>query len=735
MTSYSIAQVGIDTPLRTTFDYRIPARLHNLQAGMRVQVPFGRRKAIGIVLHLSHSTHVVQGQLKDLQAILDTTPLLDHSSLTLIEWAADYYQFPIGTALFSALPPMLRKGKPIESSRENVAEHRWVAIKSDIEKIRRAPKQKAIYQWLLEQADGVCTAELNQQFPNSRSSLLALKEHGLVASKLLTVDKDVTTTDGRSDDNKQLTQDQLFITSQLCSTLNSFAVHLIEGVTGSGKTEVYFKVIEKVLANKNGQILVLVPEIGLAPQMLQRLQTRFGTNIGVLHSSVSESERKKTWLDIGKGKIKIILGTRLAVFTPIPDLKLVIVDEEHDPSFKQHEGFLYHARDVAIYRAQKLKIPIILGSATPSFESLHNVALQKYQHHLLAKRAKSATMPIMSLVDMRKEHGMLSASLERAMIKHLQLGRQVILFLNRRGYAPAVICHDCGWVAQCMRCDANLTYHTDSGKMICHHCESTSPKPTQCRQCGSENVILIGHGTQRIEEVLRQQFPDYSLVRLDRDITRRKGNLERILAEIRDHQHQIIIGTQMLSKGHDFPNVSLVGVLDVDYGIFSSDYRALERTAQLLIQVAGRSGRRETQGEVIVQTHAPDHPLLNILLNSGYPEFAANALQLRSEWDLPPYTYQVALRANSQNSPDVTDFLNRAKQLAQQILPNKIQIMGPISPNMERKAGQIRAYLLLTAKHRKAFGNHLAPWLNKLAELPATRKVRWALDVDPIDNI
>ena len=435
MSSHCIAQVGIDTPLRTTFDYRIPGALDHVRVGTRVLVPFGRRKVVGLVVRLANTSQVSTGRLKDLQAVLDSEPLLDHKSLSLIEWAANYYQFPLGSALFSALPPMLRKAKQANTGRSEQTAFRWLAVANESADLRRAPKQAAIHRWLLEQASGASPAELNRQFPNCRASISGLEKHGLITRDLTPpVDKKNTPVTVPSH-SLQLTWEQQQISQQLCGTLNAFAVHLIEGVTGSGKTEVYFQVIERILADQAGQVLILVPEIGLAPQMLQRLNSRFDMKIGVLHSSVGESERKATWLKICSGDIKIILGTRLAVFTPIPNLKLIIVDEEHDSSFKQHEGFLYHARDVAIYRAQKLKLPIVLGSATPSFESLHNVNLKKYHHHVLANRAQSAVMPTMHLVDMRTERSasILSGALIRAMNKHLRQGKQVILFLNRRG--------------------------------------------------------------------------------------------------------------------------------------------------------------------------------------------------------------------------------------------------------------------------------------------------------------
>ena len=439
---------------------------------------------------------------------------------------------------------------------------------------------------------------------------------------------------------------------------------------------------------------------------------------------------------MSNGKIRIILGTRLAVFTPIPKLKLIVVDEEHDSSYKQQEGFLYHARDVAIYRAKQSGIPIILGSATPSFESLQNSYSGKYQHTQLTKRAHSGEMPHLYLTDMRTQEAgtIISSSLCDAMHKHLQAGNQVILFLNRRGYAPVLLCHDCGWVAQCDRCDANLTFHSFTNQLSCHHCDSTKPKPICCPSCQSTNLILVGHGTQRIEQVLQEHFSSYSITRLDRDITKKKGQLEKVLDEIHQQKYQIIIGTQMLAKGHDFPNVSLVGILDIDYGIYSSDFRALERSAQLLIQVSGRSGRRDVKGEVYLQTHSPDHPLLNILLQNGYSQFAQQAIQQRQEWLLPPFVYHVAIRARAQKSKDLLLFLDTVSSLAKKHLHSDVGIHGPISPAIEKKAGQVRAFILLSSNYRLSAANELQQCIHEIESLSLARKVRWSVDVDPMDN-
>ena len=732
MTKLHYARIGIDSPVRKLFDYRINPECASLQAGMRVLIPFGQRKVVGIVAELSDHSEVHASRLKSIIKILDQRPLFNARSLSLISWAARYYQYPVGAALFTALPPALRKVSKAKS------QLRYVWTVRSLQPLERAPKQKQILEWLQSQTGEVTTQMILDNFPGNRAALNALQQKGCIGKKELRTDipSESKLQPPVNRPQLQLSNDQAKVRDQVLKTMNRFQVSLLEGVTGSGKTEVYFSVIEKIMVQAEGRVLILVPEIGLTLQLHQRLQDYFGIDIALLHSSTSGKQRKDTWLNITTGKHRIILGTRLAVFVPIPNLSLIVVDEEHDPSFKQQEGFLYHARDVAIYRAKQCNIPIILGSATPSFESLYNVECKNFQHLQLHKRIHSEQMPIIHMVDMRSQPSdcILSSALLKAMQRHLQQNQQIILFLNRRGYAPALLCHDCGWVAQCHRCDANLTYHSRSKKLHCHHCDSSIQKPTHCPECQSHNLILLGHGTQRIEEHIRQTFPNYSLVRLDRDMTRRKGSLEATLQDIHDNKHQIIIGTQILSKGHDFPNVSLVGILDIDYYIYSMDFRALERAGQLLIQVSGRSGRRETQGEVYVQTHNPDHTLLRTLLENGYPVFAQQALIQRSEWQLPPFSHQISLRARAQKSTLVYEFLERIKHIAVRSIPEDIKILGPISPSMERKAGQYRAFLLLISKQRGMITRYLDHWLSQIEQLPEAKKVRWSVDVDPMDS-
>ena len=733
MSSSCLAQIALDNPLRKLFDYQVPAHLESQpKPGCRVLVPFGNRLLTGVFIQTIQNSAVPQHKLKSIQSVVDDQPVLSEESLRLITWAAHYYHTSLGAAIFTALPPALRKA----STQGYLHETYMSVLQGNPDELKRAPKQKAIFSWLLEQPPRAVTySELQQRFPNSRTPIQLLIEKGYIESQ----QRPLQSHSQHPIENLplSLTSAQTTVSEALLSGLNEFNPSLLEGVTGSGKTEIYFSLIEKVLQTAGSQVLILVPEIGLTPQLQARLQKHFSTEIGLLHSNISETIRCKTWLKISRGDIRIILGTRLAVFTPMPQLKMIIIDEEHDASFKQQEGFLYHARDVAIYRAKQNDIPVILGTATPSFESLQNVGSKKYHHCLLTQRVFSDQLPSIYVSDMRAQPAshILSRPLIEAMHRHLQQGKQVILFLNRRGYAPALYCHDCGWVAKCSRCDANMTYHAAHNKLTCHHCDYQMPKPSTCSDCHSNNLLLLGHGTQRIEEMLEQAFPNHAHIRLDRDSTRRKGSIETMLNDIHDHKYQIIIGTQILSKGHDFPDVTLVGVLDIDYGIYSHDFRAMERSAQLLMQVAGRAGRRDVQGEVYVQTHNPDHALLTTLIQKDYASFAQQALQSRQEYQLPPYVYHISLRARAGQIEAVQTFLIQAKNIAADIFPDEIKVQGPITPVMEKKAGQYRAFLLLTRAQRGQHTHLINEWIERLSQQKSANRVHWSIDVDPIEFI
>lgn len=508
-----------------------------------------------------------------------------------------------------------------------------------------------------------------------------------------------------------------------------FCPFLLEGITGSGKTEVYLQAIAKIL-QQQGQALVLVPEISLTPQTVSRFTARFNVPIAVLHSNLNDKERSYAWYQAHQGIARIVIGTRSAVFTSMPQLKLIIIDEEHDTSFKQQDGFKYSARDLALKRAQLEQCPIVLGTATPSFESLHNVQMGRYQHVMLTMRAGSAQLPTFDIIDIRKQKLQqgLSYSLLNKMQYHLDKGQQVLLFLNRRGFSPTLICHDCGWVAQCTHCDARLTYHKKKNILHCHHCEQQTRVPTQCVSCGSTDILPLGFGTQRIEAMLSEHFPHHKTVRIDRDSTRGKNKLHDLLEEVQAGKYHILVGTQMLAKGHHFPSVTLVAILDADQGLLSADFRAAERLGQLIMQVAGRAGRASLAGSVAIQTHHPQHPLLTQLINQGYHAFAQSALQERQIAGLPPYSYMALVRAESIVEMDPITFLQHARNLMQ--VPEGIMVLGPIPAPMQRKQGRYRAHLLLQARSRTHLQPFIAQWLTQLESL-SIKGVRWSLDIDP----
>lgn len=517
------------------------------------------------------------------------------------------------------------------------------------------------------------------------------------------------------------------------SAISGFKTFLLNGVTGSGKTEVYLQAIETVLA-AGKQALVLVPEIGLTPQTIQRFEQRFAAPIVLLHSNMTEKARAKSWLMARTGQAAIVIGTRSAIFTPLQNPGIIILDEEHDLSFKQQSGFRYSAKDLAILRGQIENIPVILGSATPSLESLHNVTRQHFHSLSLPERAGVAVIPHFQIVDVRNQYleAGLSPALLAAMRLHLQRNEQVLLFLNRRGFAPTLLCHACAWLAKCHRCDARLTLHHNPQRLFCHHCGSYQKIIQHCKQCNSTELVALGLGTERLETALLQHFPETSIVRIDRDSTRRKGSMQKMLQDIHEGKNKILIGTQMLTKGHHFPDVTLVGIIDVDSYLFSADFRGSERMGQLIIQVAGRAGRAEKPGTVIIQTHYPQHPLLQKLLQQGYTDFANNLLIERDAAQLPPYHYLALLRAEAVTASAPQDFLAAAKEL---LKPHAtvLQILGPMPAAMERKAGKYRAQLWIQAKKRPDLQNSLKLLLPALEKLKLARKVRWSVDVDPLE--
>jgi primosomal protein N' (replication factor Y) len=513
-----------------------------------------------------------------------------------------------------------------------------------------------------------------------------------------------------------------------------FACSLLFGITGSGKTEVYLALAEKALA-AGKQVLVLIPEIGLTPQLVERFRCRLATPVVALHSGLNDSERLHAWLLARLGKAGVVLGTRSAVFTPLPNLGLVIVDEEHDASYKQQDGLRYHARDVAVMRASRADIPVVLGSATPSLDTLHKAREGRYRLLELNDRAASGALPHVDLLDMRRlahneglSHPMLVAIRER-----LARGEQSLIFLNRRGFAPVLMCYDCGWIAPCPRCDARLTMHKGHNRLRCHHCGTEAPLPQQCPQCEGKRLHPLGEGTERLEQELNRQFPAARVLRIDRDTTRRKGALEASLKQVREGDADILVGTQMLAKGHDFPNITLVGVVNADQGLYGADFRSAETLMQQVVQVSGRAGRADKPGQVLIQTWHPGHPVFAALQRHDYKGFADYELEQRRAAGFPPFTYFALLRAESKEKGAALRFLNAAHERGRATVVPEVELWMPQASTMERRAGFYRAQLLVQSGDRKALHPFLDRWLDAIDTLKLARQVRWSLDVDPVD--
>lgn len=733
--SPTLIQVAVPTPLYGSFDYLIPAGTSpaQLQPGCRVRVPFGRQQLTGVVLALHNHSDYPVAKLKPLLATLDHEPVLDAALLDLLQWAASYYHHPLGDVIQTALPAPLREG------RENAALtiSRWqTSVSADAAEIaaqlKRAPKQLQLLQLLAQHRDGLDADQLNALTDNWRNAMRALLEKNLVREELQSA---LNPASAENDVAPELNAEQQASVAAIRASLGEHQIHLLHGITGSGKTEVYLALTEAVLA-AGQQVLVLVPEISLTPQLGQRFQSRFNVPVAMLHSGLSDSQRFIAWRACATGEARLLIGTRSAIFTPLPELGLVILDEEHDGSYKQQEGFRYNARDLALVRAQKVRVPVVLGSATPSLESLHNVARQRFAIHTLTQRAGNSHKVRIELMDLRKqklEEG-LSALLIDRIKQHLNNQGQVLLFLNRRGFAPLLMCHACGWTTQCARCDAHMTFHHHKQQLHCHHCGAESRAPQVCADCGDSELVAIGIGTERIENHLTTLFPDTVVSRIDRDTTRRKGSLQAKLADAHSGESGILVGTQMLAKGHDFPNLTLVAVLDADQSLHSTDFRAAEHLAQLIIQVSGRAGRAEKAGEVVIQTHHPDHPLLQTLLHQGYNGFAEAALIEREQAALAPYSHLVMLRCEAIKQAAGDAFMHAAHELLQSLNPTELSIFGPVKAPMERRAGRYRSQIMLQASQRKPLHQVLQHWLPQLQRLKQARAVRWSLDVDPFDT-
>ena len=726
----NIVRVALAVPLPRFFDYLYPPDLTPIVGG-RVLVPFGSQKRVGIVVDLPASSDVAKEKLKPIIDVLDAESLFNSTTWDWLAWSANYYRAALGDVLFQALPVKLRNGESaVKNDRTfwRITDLGKQAL--ELGALKRAKKQ-------IEALNLLLTQDL-EKGNNEISSAIwsALKGKDYVEEIIVSTeqkswqqalgDNPLVNLDNRLTLNKQ----QALAFSQLLFQ-EGFNVWLLEGVTGSGKTEIYLQYIEEVL-KKGKQVLVLVPEIGLTPQTVRRFQARFNVEIDVLHSNLNDSQRLNVWERARTGQSAIVIGTRSALFTQFSDLGLIILDEEHDGSFKQQDGWRYHARDLGIVLAQKLNIPILLGSATPSLESVNNVQNGKYHHLVLSKRAGNATALRQFVIDLKHQRiqNGLSEPLLQRMQEHLEKGNQVLLFLNRRGFAPVLLCHECGWIDECHHCEKPYTYHQHQRVLRCHHCGAQKTVPMQCGHCGSTHLVTTGLGTEQLEETLKARFPQYNIARIDRDSTARKGKLEGYLEDIQQGKSQILIGTQMLAKGHHFPNVTLVALVNVDNALFSLDFRAEERLAQLYVQVAGRSGRAEKQGEVVLQTHYPDHPLLTTLLEKGYQAFAEETLKLRHNMGLPPFSFQALFKAQCRHSEEAENALSQLASFFYEQKIEGLQVLGPIPAPFSKKAGQYRWQLLLQHASRKQLQAALSRYS---PELIKSSQVRLILDVDPLD--
>lgn len=730
----TILRVTLFSPLRRTFDYLAPVNEEGrCQPGQRVQVPFGARRLIGIIVDINPPLTFPNHKLRHALQILDDYIPLPSSLLTLCQWTADYYHHPIGEVFSNALPTKLRQTTEIKTSLP------WDWFCTDLGRFSekgvsaRAPKQKQTLELLRQHPRGLSDSTL-KHLGFSQSMLLVLEKKQLIH-------KQVRATEG-VDNTSLLKQAELSLSDEQDQCLRrilaapAHAVFLLHGITGSGKTEVYLQAIHPVL-KQGKQVLVLVPEIGLTPQTVARFEQRFRVNIALMHSGLNDSERLASWTAARNGEARIIIGTRSAIFTPLRKPGMIVVDEEHDLSYKQQEGLRYSARDLAVLRGKLEQVPVILGSATPALESLHNAQVGRYHVLRLSQRSNHSPPPRIQLLDIRQQKLQfgLSPQLTEQIKTHLELRNQVLVFINRRGFAPVLLCQQCGWTADCPRCHSRYILHKTPPHLRCHHCSDLVKIPEHCGACHSAALIPLGTGTERVEEGLAQLFPDIPLIRIDRDSTQRKHSFKEKLAEVQQGSPLLLLGTQMLAKGHHFPHVTLVVIVNADSGFLSADFRGPERMAQLITQVAGRAGRAEKPGHVVLQSHQPQHPALQKLLQFGYTRLCDDLLKERQDAQLPPYTFAALFRAEAHQRPLCYAFLEEVSALFDQstLARQHIELLGPIPAPMEKRAGRFRGQLLLQSPQRKALHQVLKEKLPLIDGLKIARKVRWSLDVDPVD--
>lgn len=729
-----VLKVALPLPLPGSFDYLPPSDQSAGEdwVGCRVQVPFAARRLVGMVVNWQPAA-TSASRLRRVTQRIDQAPLFDPELWNTLHWLAGYYHAPLGEVIALALPVGLRQGEMPQPPQRWGWQCRAEADPAAVDNLRAGAAPERLWQRL--QGGPVDEQTLSAEGDHWRPAARRLLALGLVERMVMA---DAPVAHAQSATGFALNREQQAAAEAILAKLPGqanagFQPWLLDGVTGSGKTEVYLEALSAAL-EQGRQALVLVPEIALTPQTVRRFRQRLGAAVQVWHSGLGDSERRATWARLAAGEPMVLVGTRSAIFLPLPKAALIVVDEEHDGSYKQQDGVRYSARDLALVRAQALAVPVVLGSATPSLESLAQVRRGRYAELRLRLRAGEARPPRVEVLDVRKQplsDGLAPAALS-AIGQALQRGGQVLVFRNRRGYAPALLCHDCGFVAQCSRCERAFTLHQSPARLECHHCGARARLPSACPDCQGLGLQPQGVGTERLQHSLSAAFPETAVIRIDRDSTRGKDALENLLGGLGERA-AILVGTQMLAKGHDLPLLELVVVLGVDDGLHSVDFRAPEKLAQLLIQVAGRAGRSKRSGHVLLQTHHPQHPFLTGLLSGGYRQFAEQALAEREALGLPPFAHLAVLRAEASEPAVWRDFLLAARTLARDHGIDSVQLSAPLPAPMPKRAGYSRGQLLLSAEQRSTLQLLLKNWVPQIYALPSARKVRWSLDVDPGD--
>ncbi|MFC3195217.1 primosomal protein N' [Marinicella sediminis] len=721
-TTHQVVQVALKVPFADHLDYAIDQATTMPQVGCRVVVPLGRNKQlVGVVVGLpGHSEHQ---QLKPVTRVLETEPLFNQKDLMLLKKAARYYQVSWGEMILTALPVWFKK-----TDNNPVPEELWwqtsatpAAAKQALSK---APRQWDVFHYLYQHGP-LTSKSLSHLSASAAQICRQLQDKNLLsASPVCQISNQHAQNPGFT-----LTDDQQSTLKHLLSHDAAFRVMLLDGITGSGKTEVYIRFIQHVLS-KAQQVLVLVPEIGLTPQLFQEISHRIDGQLAVLHSGLSAGARARVWQHAHQGLVDVVVATRSGIFTPFKELGAIIVDEEHDLSYKQQEGVRYSARDMAVLRGQHINIPVVLGSATPGFESFNHAREGRYDWLKLRSRTNQSPLPVVRLqntLNKKQNHGLSHESFS-AIVQQLEAGHQVLVFLNRRGWSPRLLCHDCGWVAMCDDCDAALTYHKHLGLLRCHHCERRYSLPEFCPECGSQEVETMGVGTERLASGLIEQLGEDQVIRFDRDAVRTPKQWQQSLNQIRQARPCVIVGTQMLAKGHDFPLLSLVVVVNVDNSFFSVDFRAMEHLAQLMIQVSGRAGRAQTRGEVILQTQFPEHPFFNQLFDRGYEAFASEQLKERAEMMFPPFAHLAIIKAQHHDERTLDQWLTAMVEFCSG--NEQVSVMGPLPATLAKKQKQHRMQIIFSAAERK-FLHHLIQQLKQHFS-PRKSKVLWFVDIDPV---